>query len=849
MGVVYKAEDTLLKRTVALKFLPPAMGSDPEANARFVHEAQAASALDHPNICAIHEIGHTDDGQLFICMAYYDGETLKKRIQRGPFRIAEALDTAMQVARGLARAHERGIIHRDIKPANILLTSDGTAKIVDFGLAKLTGRTVVTKEGVPLGTVYYMSPEQARGEAIDRRTDIWSLGVLLYEMVAGHRPFEGEHEHAVFYSILNVAPEPVTSLRTGVPMELERIISKCLEKNPDDRYQHLDEFLVDIRHIAKRAGISTQVREEFSQAETKSPFWKNLRLVLISSAVLVMILIGVYWLIRPAERKAATSTRRKSIAVLPFTAITRTPDDEIFAEGIHDDILTQLSKIKDMRVIGRTSMVQYKDTRKRLRDIGDELEAGYILEGSVRRSSNTIRITAQLIESETEGHVWADDYDRDLADVFAIQSEIASKIASSLQSVLSPVEKRSIETPPTANEEAYEYYLKGNYYWYNTTTIKGNKLAADFYQKATELDPGFAIAYACVSIANSGLYYSGQDRTPERLRKSEEALVKASRLGPDLAEVHHARGLYFAELENEPEAALKEYRLALEKQPGAADVMFDYAYSLVRERKLREALEWLTWGLDHDPKALYTGMHPEVINFALRNWDETLRWADLYISSRPSDPRGYWEKAYVLIDGFGDLDRARAVLDDVSKYGSTDIRDTRTSVWPRWRIECLSRHFDRALACLESDTSEPHALERGIALYFLGRKGEARGWFEKASTESERALQSPGPGVGVYQDLGVALAWLGRKKEAIAALEKSLELTPPQSDQWLARERREESLAEAYTITGEHDRAVAQIAHLLGKPSFLTPWKIRLDPIYDTLRKDPRVQPLLTETR
>ena len=315
------------------------------------------------------------------------------------------MDIATQAARGLSRAHERGIIHRDIKPANILVTSDGTAKIVDFGLAKLGGRSVITKEGTTPGTVYYMSPEQVHGEAVDRRTDIWSLGVLLYEMVTGRRPFEGEYEKAVLYSIESLTPEPVTALRTGVPMELERIITKCLEKKPDERYQRLDEFLVDIRTIVKGAGLSTKVPEGLIRPKARDTAWKKPGVILISSLVIAVILSGVYLLIRPAQRNLATSARRKSIAVLPFTSITKGAEDEIFADGIHDDILIQLSKIRDMRVIGRMSMVQYKDTKKRLRDIGKELEAGYILEGSVRRSSNTIRILASIRPEPSGGDV------------------------------------------------------------------------------------------------------------------------------------------------------------------------------------------------------------------------------------------------------------------------------------------------------------------------------------------------------------------------------------------------------------------------------------------------------------
>ena len=849
MGVVYKAEDDLLRRTVALKFLPPSLVSDAEANARFLHEAQAASALDHPNICAIHEIGRTDDGRTFICMAFYDGETLRKKIARGPLRIGEALDIVTQIARGLERAHDRGIVHRDLKPANILITGDGTAKIVDFGLAKLSGRTVLTREGVTLGTVYYMSPEQVRGEPADRRTDIWSLGVLLYEMVVGRRPFEGENENVVSYSILNAAPEPVTALRTGVPMELEKIIDKCIEKKPDDRFQHVGEFLVDVRHAMKSADPATRKAGEFPGPEKNRHLRKRWILFPAFTVVTALVVFGAYRLMRAPGRVSAASMRQKSIAVLPFASISKSPDDEIFADGIHDDILGQLSKIRDMRVIGRTSMVQYKDTKKRLREIGKELEAGYILEGTVRHSSQKIRITAQLIEAETEGDLWADNYDRGFADVFAVQSEIARKIAASLRSVLSPQEESALETRLTLNEEAYEYYLKGNYYWDNSTTTEGNKRAAEFFQKATELDPGFAVAFACVSKANSGLYYTGQDRNPDRRLKSEKALATASDLGPDLPEVHHARGLYYAELRNDPESALKEYRLALEKRPGDAEVMFDCAYSYVRERNLDQALEWLTKGVNHEPMAVFSGMHPLVINVALRNWDEALRLTDLYISCQPRDPEGYYQKAYILIDGFGDLDRARTALEDESKYSTAEIRGSRSLAWPRWRIEYFARHFDTALACLDSDTSEPYLLERGIAVFFLGRKEEAKGWFVKARTESEGLLKTNASNSSAYRGLGMALVWLGKKKEAFAALEKSLELTPALEDQWLLREKREELLACAYAIAGENDRAVDQIRSLLRKPSFLTSWKVRLDPVYDRIRSDPRIQSLLKDAQ
>ena len=460
MGVVYKAEDTRLKRTVALKFLPPDLTRDPDAKERFSHEAQAASALQHTNICVVHDIDEAPDGQMFISMEYLEGETLKKKIERGPLRIEEAVDIAIQVAQGLTKTHEHGIVHRDIKPANIMITSDGVVKIVDFGLAKLSGRTMLTKMGSTLGTAAYMSPEQARGESADQRTDIWSLGVLLYEMLSGNRPFEAEYENALLYSILNAEPQPITGLRTGIPMELERIISKCLAKSPRARYQHADELIVDLRAIQPTSTALPPIGPRTIVLRSRRTG------VILSAAALILVAFAV-WFFLGREAGELSQLRKRSIGVLPFSPFGRSFDDTVFANGIHDDILTQLSKINGLRVIARTSMVLYRDSKKTPQQIGNELDVGYLLEGSTRRSAGKIRITAQLIETADEGHVWADTYDRNDADVFAVQSDIAQRIASSMETVLTPAEKAAVQEIPTTNTEAYNYYLQGNYYWEN----------------------------------------------------------------------------------------------------------------------------------------------------------------------------------------------------------------------------------------------------------------------------------------------------------------------------------------------------------------------------------------------
>ncbi len=360
MGVVYKAEDTKLKRTVALKFLPPDLTRDPEAKERFIHEAQAASALDHNNICNIHEIGETDDGQLFIAMACYEGETLKKKIEHEQLPMDKAIDIAIQIAQGLQEAHEHGIVHRDIKPANIIITNDGVAKILDFGLAKFAGQAKLTKTGSTVGTAAYMSPEQARGLDVDHRTDIWSLGVVLFEMLTGKLPFRGDHEAAMLYTIVHEEPAQVLEHRLDIPVGLALTVSRALQKEPKERYQSMRELFNDLKSVST-PGIQLPKQE-------------------------------------------------KSIVVLPFDNLSPDPDQEYFSDGLTEEIISDLSNVRALRVISRSSAMTFKGTKKKIPDIAREVNVQYVLEGSVRKAGNSLRITAQLLDAQKDAHLWAEKY-------------------------------------------------------------------------------------------------------------------------------------------------------------------------------------------------------------------------------------------------------------------------------------------------------------------------------------------------------------------------------------------------------------------------------------------------------
>jgi non-specific serine/threonine protein kinase len=806
MGVVYRAEDQKLKRTVALKFLPPDLTRDSEARERFVHEAQAASALDHPNICTIYEIDQTDDEQMFIAMTAYKGETLKEKLDRGPLKLQDAVDLSIQLAQGLNKAHGEGIVHRDIKPANVMVTEDRVVKILDFGLAKLGGRTFVTKEGTTLGTAAYMSPEQSRGEDVDRRTDIWSVGVVLYQMLTGQPPFRGDYENAVIYSINNASPEPLTAVRTGVPMELERIVGKALAKNPSDRYQHADDLATDLRGVRQEleTGVSRTVYQQ--QAPTRKPLWKRPVVLLAGVVALILVVVGLQWILGGAGEEPARDVSQKSIAVLPFTTITRSEDDQIFAEGIHDVILTHLARVRDLKVLGRQSVIRYKGTDKSPREIGAELGVGFLLEGTVSRAEDSIRVVAQLLDTESEEHVWADIYHREYASVFAIQSDVAQRIAEELEAKLTPEEKAQIEQKPTDNLEAYEFYLKGNYYWMNYDTWEGNQIAARMFEQATKRDPEFALAHARLSLVHS-ILYQYNTAPEEHLDSARASLEKAEELNPGLPDLHYARGHYLAESGN-IEEAMYEFERAVEAEPNNSEYLSALGIECLAQREMERAANLLIRSYELDPHGINQGL-----------------WTSRY---------GYRTKAMVYLYGRGDHQTARLILDEALEHAE----ESSILTFIRWQAEIFSKDFESALAVLERFEGPQHVLQ-GFTYRYLGEQEKAVAHFDSARVDLEERLTSR-PRVSIYRSvLGLAYAGLGMKEEALREGRKAVELKPIMTDELCRGEDNLLRLAMIHIMFQEYDEAVEILKKLLSIPGPLTPWRLRLNPAYDQLRDHP----------
>ena len=608
MGIVYKAHDLKLDRFVALKFLPPHLSSDDENKQRFIREAKAASALQHNNICTIHEIDQTNDGQLFISMDYYKGSLLQDIIigahRDAPLAIEDAINYALQIANGLMVAHEKGIIHRDIKPSNIIITQEGPIKIVDFGLAKLQEQTKITKEGTTVGTVAYMSPEQVLGEQVDARSDLWSLGVVLYEMLTGKQPFKGVYDEALIYSIKNEIPEPIITLRPDVPVELERIVKMCLEKNPSDRYTNMNELIIDLQKVQVH-DVSPQVPISTSQ---------RVKFIVLPIVLIALLIVG-YFLLKGllSQQKSNLEVNNisrweNSIAVLPFKNFSPDPDQEFFCDGMTEQIINNLSSIRKLKVISRTSAMKFKNSELGIPEIANVLNVSYILEGSVRKSENRIRVTAQLINADDDFHLWSEDFDRKLADVFELQDNISEKIVTALLKEIPIDEVENIKTKMTTNIEAYEYLLRGTYYHekkflYDAHDIESFRIAERMLKKAIVIDP----KYAGSNAALADLYYTyyvtvakKDEEQIEYLKLINKYLDQAFGLDSTLAYNYLIKGRVQTIYQNHI-AAFECFKKAIELNPNSGWITGTMARFLLARGLCHQAIYYFDQAVELDP--------------------------------------------------------------------------------------------------------------------------------------------------------------------------------------------------------------------------------------------------------
>jgi len=627
MGVVYKAVDNKLKRTVALKFLPFEWTYDAQAKERFVREAQAAAALDHPNICTVHEIDEAE-GRMFISMAFIEGESLKTRIERGPLKIDEALGLGMQVAEGLREAHKKGVIHRDIKSANVMVTESGQAKIMDFGLARVRGSTLLTKEGMTMGTIAYMSPEQARGEAVDHRSDIWSLGVVLYEMLAGRLPFRGEHDQAVVYAILKAPPKPLSAERPEIPASIEHVVGKALEKKPDQRYQSVEELIDDLRSIAE--GIEPE-RVRARRRKAKLRRWKRAGLYSGAAGLLVILTMIALRLFKGGPQAI------ESLAVLPLENLSGDPQQEYFSDGMHEALITDLAQVGGLkRVIARSSVMRFKGAKTPLSQVARELKVDALITGAVLRSGDRVRVTAQLINPRTESQLWAQSYDRDLRDVLSLQNEIVSAITREVKVQLTPQEETRLASTRQVNPEAYEACLKGQFHWYKLTRTDLES-ALKYFELALEKDPKYAPAHAGIALVWIGRQQQGFVPASEATPKAKAAALKALELDGTLAEVHYTLAGIYTWGDWDWASGERAYRRAIELNPNYPNPRPGYSHLLYVMRRPEEVMAQIQRAVELDPlNALFQDFYAMDLMYA-RRYDDAVALLRKILDNSPND--------------------------------------------------------------------------------------------------------------------------------------------------------------------------------------------------------------------
>ncbi len=710
MGVVYRAEDERLRRPVALKVLPPDLVGNEERRLRFLREARAAAAVTHPSIATIYEVGEAD-GVVFIAMELVEGRTLRTLVAGRPLPVKDALRIAIDIAAGLAYAHQAHVIHRDLKPDNIVVGTSGQVKILDFGLAKLleerggagdrgasrlqTISDEMTREGKVFGTVAYMSPEQARGEVVDTRSDIFSFGITLYEMLTGAAPFRGRTPMDILSAIIKEPAAPVVEANPEVPPDLERVLAKCLEKDPEDRYHHADEVVTDLRRLKRQTDSGVQAVRPAARGG-RARQWDVAAAVAVALAgtagILVALNIGGW---RDRLLRGSARGRISSLAVLPLVNLARDPEQEYFTDGMTEELISGLAKIRTLRVISRTSVIRFKGTNKPMSEIARELGVDAVVEGTVRRAGDRVRITVQLIEASTDQHLWADSYEGDLQDVLTLQSRVALAITAEIRETLTPEERTRLDKRPTTSPEAHEAYLKGLYSW-NKRTKEGFIKASELFQEAIRKDPNYALAYAGLADTYELMAEYQYLPTAEGLLKAKAAALKALEIDDSLAEAHTSLAAIL-QLKWDWEAGEREFRRAIELNPNYATAQFWYGYYLKLVGRFDESLLHTKRALELDP-----------LSFIIR-----MNLADVYFRS-------------------GDLERALTQA--------------------RQAVE------------LDPGRALPHRM--------LGAVYSMRGMTDEAIVELEKAHALNPEFTGVIGDLGYLYAVAGRRTDALTLLEE-----------------------------------------------------------------------------
>ena len=850
-GVVYRARQKSLNRTVALKVIGLGQWSSTPHLRRFRHEAEAAARLEHPQIVPIYEIGERD-GSCYFSMKFVEGGQLDQIVRREPMSTRRAAELLVKIARTVQFAHEHGILHRDIKPGNILLDQNGEPHLTDFGLARLIEQeSTVTNSFDVLGTPSYMAPEQAAGHVkkLSPAADVYSLGAVFYQMLTGQPPFAGGTTYETIRMVLESEPRSPRLWNPKVDVDLATICLKCLEKEPQRRYpsalalaEDLERWLRREPIRARRTGFFTRGRKWLQRNPTTA-------ISAVSLAGLVAAVGMLLWksdLVRPPPSTG--------IAVLPFENLSNDREDASFADGVQDDILTKLAKIADLKVISRTSVMGYRG-KQNTREIADALRVSHLLEGSVRKTGAWLHINAQLIDTRNDTHVWAEQYDRDLKEVFAIQSEIAQKVAAQLHAKISPAEKHSIEQPPTADLTAFDLYSRAKNLLLTATYGNSGKEdllhAADLLNQSVARDPAFFQAYCQLAWIHDVLYSFGHDHTGARLALAEAAVQAAFRLRPDAGEAHLARAenLYRGYLDyGDALAELEVARRTLPNDPRVAELE---GYIERRQGKHTQGLSSLRRAVDLDPRNIFTLQQIAISYEVLRRYAEEKSVLDRALNIQPNDIETKVASALVELDWKADARPLHQAIDSVRAANPVAMR----RIADAWLLCALAERdaaaAKNALIAAEQDIPFNDAAVHFNRLFIEGiiarmtkDEGEARSALTAARAEQEKNVQAQpnyGPPLCV---LGLIDAALGRREEALREGRRAVELLPVEKDAMNGPLMIKYSAMIAAWV-GDKDLACEQLATAIRFPSFLSYGQLKLQPFWDPLRGDPRFEKIV----
>jgi serine/threonine protein kinase/tetratricopeptide (TPR) repeat protein len=847
-GVVYRAHQKSLNRTVALKVIGLGPWTTEAHLKRFQREAEAAASLENPGIVPVYEVGERD-GSCYFSMKFVEGGQLDEAVKRTPMSIRRAVELIAKLARTVHYAHEHGILHRDIKPGNILLDAEGEPLLTDFGLAGLMeAESTITRTLDVMGTPSYMAPEQAAGEhtKLSKATDIYGLGAVLYQLLTDHPPFAGGTTYETIRLLLNTEPRQPRLWNRKIDRELSTICLKCLEKDPKRRYSSALALAEDLEHWLKHEPIQAKPSGFF----TRSRKWAR-RNPAIAALVASLVALGAIMGWNVWQSELIGGPPAKSVAVLPFSNLSKEEENAYFADGVQDEILTRLASLADLKVISRTSVIQYKSGAARdLRKIGHQLGVARVVEGSVQQAGNRVRVNVQLIDVSNNRGLWGQTYDRELADVFAIQSEVATSIARQLQARLSPREKTAIEQAPTNDVTAFELYARADLL--RSRDTKSNLLeAADLLNQAVARDPSFFKAYCLLAWTHDLLYFLSHDHTPARLALAEAAIEAAFRLRPDAGEAHLARAENLYRCYLNYDAALAELEVAAKTLPNNARVFELKGFIERRQGKQEEALHSLERAMDLDPLNSYR-LQQIALNYRLlHRFAEQKSVLDRALAIDPNNVDIKLERAAVEFYWKADTHPLHQMVDSIRATNPAATRDI-AEYW----LFCALAERDAAAAknaVIAAGENPPLTDEtvdfsrpfmEGVIARMTKDDAEARAAFTAARAEQQQILQAPesyGPALCV---LGLIDAGLGRKEEALQEGRRAVELIPTKKDA-IQGIGMVEHFAMIAAWVDDKDLACEQLAIAIRPPSTLTYGDLKLLPFWDPLRGDPRFEKIV----